>query len=90
MHLRAYIGEDEEVGIINLRSQPFVTLIREVNTVLFLVDNEIQHIGSLVHTAVIVLHVNLLGGEHTSLDTWLREELDKRFVLGQSLVRAEE
>ena len=71
MHDRADIGQDEKFCIVNLRSQPLVTLIRKVNAVLLFINNEISHIRSLVHTAVVVLHINLLSGKHTCLDTRL-------------------
>ena len=85
-HLRGDIRQHEEVFIVDLLSQPVGTLVGKVARLLLLVDNEVERFNSLRHTTVVVLHVNLLGLEHTSLDTFFREILDERFVFRQTLV----
>ena len=91
--LRGDVGEHEEVLVVHLVGEPFGTFIREVGGVHLLVDNEIQRLDSLRHAAVVVLHVDLLGLLHATLDTLLREVFDERLVLRQRLegtVEAEE
>ena len=88
--LSSNIGEHKEVLIIDLLGEPVRTLVGEVCTVEFLVDNEIERLDSLGHQSVVVLHIDLLGLLQTSLDAFLREIFDKCLVLRQCLVRAEE
>ena len=85
-----HVGEHEELVVVYLVGQPFVTLVRQVNGVEFLVHDEVERVGGFGHTAVVVLHIDGLGLEHTRLDTRFAEELDERIVLGQGLVAAEE
>ena len=75
------VWQDKEVGIVDLRGQPLIAFVGQFHAVQFLVDHEIEWVGSLMHTAVVVLHIDLFCGEHASLDAWFGEELDERFVL---------
>ena len=85
--LACYIGQHEKVLVVNLSGEPFCTLVGKVARFQFLVNDKVQWLNSLRHPAVVVLHVNLLSLEHTSLDTLFREIFDERLVLGQALVR---
>ena len=84
------IGQYKQFVIVNLLSKPSGTLIGKVARVHLLVNHEVQRLNALWHTAVVVLHVDVLGILHTSLDTLLREELDQRLVLWHGLVRTVE
>ncbi len=89
-HQAADVGQDEQLRIVDLGSQPFVALVREVHAVLLLVDDEEERFHGFGHAAVVVLHVYLLGGQHAGLDARLGQELDQGLVLGQCLETAEE
>ena len=82
------VGQHEELGIVHLISQPSRTLVGKVAGVHLLFDDEVERLYALRHTAVVVLHIDFLGAEHSGLDAFLREELDERLVLGQRLVGA--
>ena len=84
------VGQDEEVVVVHFAREPGVALVGEVGAVELLVDDEVERLYGLGHTAVVVLHVDLLGGEHAALDAGLGEIFDEGLVLGQGLVGAEE
>ena len=84
------VGEDEEVVVVDLLGKPVVALVGEVGAVELLVDDEEEGLHGLGHALVVVLHVDLLGGEHAALDAGFGEVLDEGLVLGQCLVGAEE
>ena len=81
------IGQYKQLVIIYLLSQPSSTLICKVARVHLLVNHEVQRLNALRHTAVVVLHIDVLCVLHTALDSLLREELDEWLVLRHSLVR---
>ena len=68
-HDRGNVGEDKQLGVIHLLSQPFVTLVGEVHALHLLIHHKVERICGFRHAAVVVLHVYLFGGEHTCLDT---------------------
>ena len=94
-HIDAFVSSDLKRSIDNMAISPAdlvqrkhnYAIVDEVDSVKLLVYNEVERLYSLRHVAVVVLHVVLLGLEHTCLDTLLREVLDERFVLRESLVR---
>ena len=88
--LTGNIGQHEELGIVDLLGQPSRTLIGEVAGVQLLVNHEVEGLHHLGHTAVVVLHIDILGGLHTRLDTFLGQELDEGLVLRQTLMRTVE
>ena len=65
------IGQYKEFVIVYLISKPCCTLIGKVARVHLLVDYEIQRLHALRHTAVVVLHVDVLSVLHTALDALL-------------------
>lgn len=67
--------------------QPFGTFVGEVARVELLSTTKIQRRNGFRHLAVVVLHVELFGLEHTGLDTFFGEVFDERLVFGQSFVR---
>ena len=84
-HLRSDVGQYKELVIIDLGGEPCSSLIGKVGTVELLVYHKIERLDGLGHTAVVVLHIHLLGTLQTRLDAILREIFDKRLVLGESL-----
>ena len=84
------IGQHKQLVIVYLLSQPGSTLIGQVAAIHLLIYYEVQRLNTLRHAAVIVLHVDILGILHTSLDTFLREELNQWLVLRHGLVRTVE
>ena len=84
------VGQDEELRILHVARQQVEAFVGKLDTVVLLVDHEIELVGHDVHVAHVVLHVELLGLEHARLDARLAEELDEGFVLGESLERTEE
>ncbi len=89
-HHACDIGQDEKGLVLDLRGEPFVTLIGQVDAVHLLVNNEIEGLYCLGHTTVVVLHVDVLGTEESCLDAWLGEVFDEGLVLRQCLETAEE
>ena len=89
-HHACDIGQDKESLVLDLRGEPFITLVGKVDAVHLLIDNEIQGLYCLGHTAVVVLHVDVLCTEESCLDAGFREVFDKGLVLGQCLETAEE
>ena len=83
---RADVGQHEESILTKDVRQEVVTLVGQLHRIEFLVDNEIEVIDNLGQTAVVILDIEVFGLLHQSLDTCLAEELDERFVLGQTLV----
>ncbi len=88
-HLRSDVGQYKELVIIDLGGEPCSSLIGKVGTVELLVYHKVERFDGLGHTAVVVLHIHLLGTLQTRLDAILREIFDKRLVLGESLERTE-
>ena len=70
-HNSGHVGQYEQIGIINLRGQPFITLVCQIYAVLLFFHHKIERVGCLGHATVVVLHVDFLGSQHTSLDTRL-------------------
>ena len=89
-HHACDIWQDEKGLVLDLRGEPFVTLIGQVDAVHLLVNNEIEGLYCLGHTTVVVLHVDVLGTEESCLDAWLGEVFDEGLVLRQCLETAEE
>ena len=87
-HHASNVRQDKKRMVVHLRSQPVITLVSQIHTVLLLVDHEIQRLDSLRHTAVIILHINLLSREQPRLDARLREILNQSLILRQSLITA--
>ena len=81
------VGQNEELGVVNLLGQPFCTLVGKVARVLFFVNNEVQRCNGLGHFAVVVFHINLFGLQHSGFDALFGEIFDERFVLWQRLER---
>ena len=75
------VGKHEECGVFGVAANQVYTLVGQVYAVQLFIDYEIQRIGNLVHTLVVLLHVDFLGLEHTGFDTLLAEELNQRLVL---------
>ena len=82
------VGQHKQVFVVDLVSQPCGTLVGQVAGVEFLFNHKVEGFYYFGHTAVVVLHIDLLRLEHAALDTFLREELDEGLVLGHGLVRA--
>ena len=87
-HFGADVGHHEESVFIEVFRQRLVSLVGQLHRVELLVDDEEEVVGDFGHTAVVVLHVDVLGLLHLRLDALLREELDERLVLGQTFVGA--
>ena len=75
------VGQNEEFGVVNLLGQPFRTLVGKVARVLFFVYNEVQRRNGLGHFAVVVLHIDLFGLQHSGFDALFGEVFDERLVL---------
>ena len=88
--LFADVGQHEEVGVVRFAGHDIDTLIGQVDAVIFLVDDEIEVIGNLGHTTVVVGHIDGLGLEHQRFDTRLAQIFDEGSVLGQTLETAVE
>ena len=84
------IGQHEELGIVHLFGQPGCTLICEVAGIQLLVDDEVEGLHALRHTTIVVLHIDFLGLQHTSLDTFLREVFNQGLVFRHGLMRTVE
>ena len=84
--LRGNVRQHEQLGIIHLLRKPGCTLICQVTGVQFLIHHKIQRLNSLRHPTVIVLHICLLGLQHTCFDTFFGEVFDEWLVFGQGLV----
>ena len=82
------VGKHEERGVFGVAANQVYALVGQVYAVQFFFNHEIQRVGNLVHTLVVLLHVDFLGLEHTGFDALLAEELNQRLVLGQALVTA--
>ena len=80
------VREHEEFLVVHLLGEPVGTLVGQIHGVEFLFHHEVERFNGLRHAAVVVLHIDFLGAEHTGLDAFLREELDERLVLRQRLV----
>ena len=87
---RSDVGKDEEAAVIGALRQEVDPLVRELDAILLLVDDEVELIGDDMHLAHVVGHVLLLDLEHPRLDTRLAEVLDEGLALGHTLVGAEE
>ena len=85
-HLGADVGQHEEPVLVEIFRQHLVSLVGQFHRIEFFVDDEEQVVGDLRHTAVVVLHVGVLGLLHQCLDARFREVFDQRLVLGQALV----
>ena len=68
---RGDIGQYEQFVVVHLLGQPGSTLIRQITTVQFLIHHEIEGLHALRHTAVVVLHIDVLRSLHATLDTFL-------------------
>ena len=88
--LSCNIRQHEECRILRVTCNQINTLICQIYTFQFFIDNEVQRLNSLRHTLVVLFHVDFFGLQHTSLDTRLTQEFDKRFVLRQCLMAAEQ
>ena len=88
--LGSNVRQDEELRVLHVARQQVEAFVGKFDTVVLLVDHEIELVGHDVHVAHVVLHVELLGLEHARLDARLAEELDEGFVLGESLEGTEE
>ena len=82
------VGKHEECGVFGVATNQVYTLVGQVYAVQLFIDYEIQRVGNLVHTLVVLLHVDFLGLEHTGFDTLLAEELNQRLVLRQTFMAA--
>ena len=87
-HGSTYVGQHEESLLADVAGEEFMPLVGQLHRIEFLVDNEEELVGNLRHTPVVVLHVGVLHLLHQRLIARLTEELDERFVFGQSLVGA--
>ena len=85
-HGSTYVGQHEESLLADVAGEEFMPLVGQLHRIEFLVDNEEELVGNLRHTPVVVLHVGVLHLLHQRLIARLTEELDERFVFGQSLV----
>ena len=89
-NLAAHIRKHEEIRIARRPRQELEALIRQIDAMLLLIDDEIQRIRHHRHLLLIVLHVEVFGLLHDDLDTRLTEILDQRLVLRQTLVTTEQ
>ena len=84
------VGQYEEGRIFRVTGDQVHTFICQVYTVQLFFDDEVQRVGSFVHTLVVLLHVDLFGLQHTCLDTLFTQIFNQCLVLGQCLVAAEQ
>ena len=82
------VGKNEQSRIFRITGNQIYTFICQVYTVQLFVNYEIQRVSNLVHTLVVLLHVDFFRLEHTGFDTLLTEELNQSLVLRQTLVAA--
>ena len=84
------VRKHEEIIVLDDLRHELVTLVGHLHRLEFLFHYEEERIGSLRHPSVVVLHIDSLSLEESTLDTVLREELDERVVLRHTLVGTEE
>ena len=84
------VRQYEEGRIFRVTGDQVHTFICQVYTVQLFFDDEVQRVGSFVHTLVVLLHVDLFGLQHTCLDTLFTQIFNQCLVLGQCLVAAEQ
>ena len=85
-NLATDVWQYEEAILLEVLREYVVALICKLHRVQLLVDYEIQLVGNLVHTTVVILHKDILNLLELNLDAWLREELDDRLIFWKSLV----
>ena len=83
-------GRYKNIPIFRVTGDQVHTFICQVYTVQLFFDDEVQRVGSFVHTLVVLLHVDLFGLQHTCLDTLFTQIFNQCLVLGQCLVAAEQ
>ena len=66
-----------------------MSLVRQVNSMVLLIDHEIELVGNLRHLALIVLDIEVLGLLHQLLHTRLAEELDERLIFWKTFLTSE-
>ena len=76
------VGQDEEGGVSGVAANQFDTLIRQIHAVELFINDEVEGLCHFRHTLVVLLHVDLFGLEHASLDALFAEELDQGLVFG--------
>ena len=82
------IGEYEQGRVFWVAGNQVYTFVCQIYAVQLLVDDEIQRISHLMHTLVVLLHIDFLCLEHTGLDALLTQELNQRFIFRQCLMAA--
>ena len=88
--LCSYVGQYKEGRIFRVTGNQIHTFICKVYTVQFFFDDEIQRVSCFVHAFIVLLHVDFLGLQHTSLDALFTQELDQCLVFRQSFMAAEQ
>ena len=66
-----------------------MSLVRQVNSMVLLIDHEIKFIGNLRHLALIVLDIEVLCLLHQLLHARLAEELDERLIFRKTFLTSE-
>ena len=87
---RGDVGQDEELRVGGTAGQHVDTLVRQLDAVVLLVDDEIERLDSLWHLAVVVSHILCLDLEEYLLYSLFAEIADERVVLRQRLVDTEQ
>ena len=65
--MSCYVWQHEEVFVVDLSCKPVSTFVGEVARIEFLIHDEVKRFDGLGHFPVVVLHVYLLGLEHSRL-----------------------
>ncbi len=89
-NLATHIGQDEELRVLGGTRQGINTLVGQFDSLVFLVDDEIEFVGGDVHVLLVLLHIELFGLLQAHLDTRLAQILDQGFVFRHTLERTEQ
>ncbi len=89
-YLGPYVGQYEELGVVDALRQYVVPFVGKVDGVVFLVYHEEKVVHNLRHATVVVGHVYVLRLLHEALIARFAEQLYKGLVFGQTLVGAVE
>ena len=88
-YLSSDIGQHKEILVFGVRRNKVDTLVSQLNSVLFLFNDEVKVIGDEVHVFAVVLHVEIFGFLHQNFHARLTQVFDKRFVLWQAFIGAQ-
>ena len=89
-HFATHIWEYEELGIFHVACERINTLVGEFDSLMFLINHEIELVGSDMHMLLVFLHIELFGLLQAYFHTRLAQVFDQRFALWHTFECAEE